>query len=131
MAVIVYRGGAVPGRVLGLICAGALVLGCGEDPKPAPEPRDIDAIGASVADIVVQCGSVRRGFVEEPDRDTLRRDVEYLRDALDRLDPDARFRVAAAGEATTLREQARLAVRQLERGCAPDQATALGDAAPE
>jgi len=112
------------------LCGAGLAGGCGEDERPAPEPRDIDAIGASVSDIVVQCGSVRSGFVEEPEHDTLRRDVRYLVEALERVDPDARFR-PAAGEPTTLRDQVRLAVRQLERGCAPDQASALREALPD
>jgi hypothetical protein len=108
-----------------LLTAAMVSVGCGgEEDLPAPEPRDIDTVAAAVSDTVVQCGSVRQGFVAEPDRAALQRNVEALTDAVERLDPDARFRLAAGAD-TTLRDQVELAVRQLERDCAPDEASAL------
>jgi hypothetical protein len=110
------------------LIAAAVGAGCGgEEDLPAPEPRDIDTVGAAVGDTVVQCGSVRRGFIEEPDRSALQRNVEALTDAVERLDPDARFRLPAGAD-TTLRDQVRLTIRQLERDCAPEEAAALRDA---
>ena len=123
-----HRRGAAGWAALWLIAA-ALGAGCGggDEDLPAPEPRDIDTVGAAVSDTVTQCGSVRRGFIEEPDRSALARNVDALTDALDRLDPDARFRIAAGAD-TTLRDQVQLAVRQLERDCAPEAAATLRDA---
>jgi hypothetical protein len=124
------RRGAAGWAALWLIAA-AMATGCGgEEDLPAPEPRDIDTVGVAITDTVTQCGSVRRGFIAEPDLAALKRNVEALTDALDRLDPDARFRMAAGAD-TTLRDQVELAIGQLERDCAPEQAAALRDALPE
>jgi hypothetical protein len=80
-------------------------------------------LAAAFADVVYQCRAVQAGYVDRIDARLIKRDVDFLVDAWDRLRPDSRFRTAAGP--STLRRQSRLTVRQLEDGCAPEQADRL------
>jgi hypothetical protein len=112
-------------------CASVACAGCGGDEKAAPTQRDASAITAAVSDIVYQCQSAAAGFIAGPDQAALRRDVDALVRAYDRLRPDAAYRVGAAGgpsRRTTLRQQAALAERNLSAECAPKQASRVRSA---
>jgi len=105
--------------------------GCGSEPRPAPGPRDIAGIGASLRDIVLECRSVSAGFVAAPDRAALRRDVDRLVATFERVAPDASFTVGRAPgptRRTSAREELRLAGRTLT-GCDARQAARVRDAA--
>ena len=72
--------------------------------------------------------AVAAGYVEEPERDTLERQVGVLADAAGRFDAGTAFTVGGATEVagpTTLRAQLDLAARHLRAGCAPDLASRL------
>ena len=84
-------------------------------------------MGASVGDIVYQCRSVAAGFIAEPDRAQLNRDVEALLSTYERVNADARFTVGTAPaptRRTTVRAELRLARRQLA-ACEPRLARQL------
>jgi hypothetical protein len=105
----------------------AALAACGSDPKPAPGPDDIARIGSSIGDIVYQCQSVEAGFIAEPDREQLTRDVDALLSAFERVSPDARFTVGASPgptRKTTARDELRLARRTLA-SCDPGLAERL------
>ena len=113
--------------------AGVLVLivgaagACnGDEPKLTPDNRDVRRIVNAVSSVVYQCLSVEAGYTDRPDAKVLRRDVDFLVDAWSRLRADARFRTPTG--TTTLRDQSRVAVRRLDAGCAPKQASMLRDA---
>jgi hypothetical protein len=115
--------------VLAVIATTAL-LGCGSDPKPPPSERDIAQVGRAVADVVYQCRSAAAGYVAEPDRAGLERDVKALLAAFDRVDPDARYTLGAAPgptRRTTVRGELRLTRRTLAV-CEPELARRLDDA---
>ena len=93
-----------------------------------PTTEDVAAIGAAVSEVVAQCEAVAAGYVEEPERDTLERQVGVLADAAGRFDVGTAFTVGGATEVagpTTLRAQLDLAARHLRAGCAPDLASRL------
>lgn len=95
----------------------AAVAACGNDPKPSPKPDDIAVIGSSVGDIVYQCESVAAGFVAEPDGAQLKRDVNALLAAADRVNPDAKYEAGTAPgptRRTSVRGELRLARRLLK-----------------
>jgi hypothetical protein len=103
------------------------IAACGSDPKPPPKRDDIAAIGSSVGDIVYQCQSVDAGFIAEPDTAQLRRDVNALLAAVDRVDPDAEYKAGAAPgptRRTSVRGELRLARRILKK-CDPALAKRL------
>jgi hypothetical protein len=110
------------------IGSACLLAGCGggDEPKVDPTQRDVNRIVAAVADVVYQCRAVQTGFVDRIDGRSVRRDVDVLLDAWERLSADSRFRTATG--ASTLRRQSRLTIRQLGDGCAPKQADRLEEA---
>jgi hypothetical protein len=113
-------------RALGLVALAALA-GCGSAPKPAPGPRDIARVGSSLGDIVFQCQSVAAGYVAGADRAALKRDVDALVAAFDRVSPDAGYSVGTAPgptRRTTVRRELRLARRALST-CEPRLAKPL------
>jgi hypothetical protein len=111
---------------LAIGCA-CLLAGCGGDePTADPSQRDVNRIVAAVADVVYQCRAVQTGFVDRIDGRLVRRDVDVLLDAWERLRADSRFRTATG--TSTLRRQSRLAIRQLGKSCAPQQADRLEEA---
>lgn len=96
--------------------------------RAEPTAEDVAAIGAAVSEVVAQCQAVAAGFVEEPERDTLEREVAVLADAAGRFDASTPFTVGGTTEVagpTTLRAQLDLAARHLQGGCAPDLASQL------
>jgi hypothetical protein len=113
-----------------VVCSAALPLSCdGDEPKVAPDQRDATRIVAAVSDVVYQCSSVEAGYTDRVEARQVERDVDTLVRAWDRLRPDSRFRTATGR--TTLRQQARIAVRRLGEGCAPKEATRLREAMEE
>lgn len=108
-----------------LSCA-CLVGACdGDEPRAEPGKRDIDRLLTAVSDVVTQCQAVEAGYVTKVDGASVRRDVDQLVDAAERLRPDARF--ATTIGATTVGRQIRLAERRLKE-CAPAQAARLEEA---
>jgi hypothetical protein len=107
-----------------------LSLACdGDQPKVTPDGRDATRIVATVSDVVYQCLAVEAGYTDRVEARQVKRDVDYLVSAWDRLRADSRFRTATGW--TTLRQQSRVAVRRLEEGCAPEEATRLESAMEE
>jgi hypothetical protein len=112
----------------------ALAIGCacclagcgGDEPKVDPSQRDVARLVAAFADVVYQCRAVQAGYVDRIDARLVKRDVDFLVDAWDRLRPDSRFRTTTGP--STLRRQSRLTLRQLEDGCAPERANRLQEA---
>ena len=89
--------------------------------------EDIAAIGSSMGDIVFQCQSVSAGFIEQPDRAQLTRDVDVLLGTFERVSGDAPFKVGAATgprRNTSVRGELRLA-RDTLSTCEPRQARRL------
>ena len=116
-----------PSAFLVLVCLAALIAGCNDDPpKVAPDRRDVNRLVSAVSDVVSRCLAVEAGYTNRVEAKVIERDVDFLVDAWGRLRPDSRFEIATG--ATTLREQSRIALRRLDRGCAPGQATRLQDA---
>ena len=112
------------------MCAAVIPLACdGDEPKVTPDGRDAARIGAAVTDVIYQCLAPEAGYTDRVDARQVDRDVDYLVSAWDRLRADARFRTATGS--TTLREQSKTAVRRLEAGCAPKEATRLEQAMEE
>jgi hypothetical protein len=109
-----------------ICCTCALAACAGEEPKAVPGKRDVDRLLAAVSDVVYQCGAVDAGYVKNVDAASIKRDVDFMVDAWDRLRPDSRFRTATG--TSTLGRQARLVVRRLEAGCAPSQGARLREA---
>jgi hypothetical protein len=113
-----------------VLCSTALPLGCdGDEPKVPPDQRDAARVVAAVSDVLYQCLAVEAGYTDRVEARQLERDVDYLVHAWDRLRADARFRTATGS--TTLRLQARVAVRRLEEGCASKEAARLEEAMEE
>ena len=114
------------GGLLVLLMAAGLAA-CGAQPKPAPGPKDVARIGSSMGDIVYQCGSFAAGYIAEPDRKQLGRDVDALLGAFARVRPDTHFNVGAKPgptRRTTVRGELELARRTLAT-CEPAQARRL------
>jgi hypothetical protein len=118
-----------PALAAAMCCACALIACGGDEPKVEPTPRDVDRLVAVVSDVVLQCGAVDAGFLDRIDKRSLGRDVDYLIEAWDRFRPDARFRTETG--TSTVRRQAKLALRRLENDCAPAQAARLREAVEE
>jgi hypothetical protein len=113
-----------------VLCSAALPLSCdGDEPKVAPDQRDATRVVAAVSDVVYQCSSVEAGYTDRVEVRQVERDVDTLVRAWDRLRPDSPFRTATGR--TTLRRQASVAVRRLEEGCVPKEATRLRKAMEE
>jgi hypothetical protein len=113
------------------VLAAALALaGCGEDEKPPPSQGDIARIGSSLGDIVFQCQSAAAGYIAEPDRAQIARDVDTLLRTLDRVSADARYTAGTKPgptRRTSLRGELELARRELAV-CEPRQAERLAAA---
>lgn len=108
-----------------LSCACALAACDGDEPKVEPTRHDVDRLLAAVSDIVTQCQAVEAGYVSKVDIASVRRDVDHLVNAAERLRGESRFGTATG--TSTVGRQVRLALRRLE-GCAPAQAARLADA---
>lgn len=114
-------------RGVASLAVAVAVAACGSEPKPSPKPDDIAVVGSSVGDIVYQCESVAAGFVAEPDDAQLKRDVNALLAAADRVDPDAEYKAGAAPgptRRTSVRGELRLA-RRILKTCDPPLAKRL------
>jgi hypothetical protein len=109
------------------MCWAGLIGACdGDPPKVTPQPRDVNRIVAAVSDLVYQCLAVEAGYTNRLERRSVERDVDVLLDGWTRLRADSRFRTATG--TTTLRRQAKIAVRRLDQDCAPKQAARLREA---
>jgi hypothetical protein len=106
-----------------------MAAGCGGGgpSKRDPTERDVAVIGAAVADVVYQCQSAAAGFIAEPDRAAVKRDVDRLVALAADVEADAQFRFRR-GSPTTLRRQAEQAARTLGADCAPEHAKRLEEA---
>jgi hypothetical protein len=105
--------------------------GCGGGSGPskrAPTPRDVAVIGVAVGDVVYQCQAAAAGYIAEPDRAAVKRDVDRLVAVVAAVEPDAHFRFPGRAKPTTLRAQAEQAARSLRSDCVPEQAARLDDA---
>jgi hypothetical protein len=111
---------------LAIACACFLVACDGDEPKVEPSQGDVDRLLAAVSNVVYQCGAVQAGFVDRIDARVVKRDVDFVVDAWDRLRPDARFRTPTG--TSTLRRGSRVLIRRLGDGCAPKQADRLREA---
>jgi hypothetical protein len=114
------------GALAVMLSCTCVVAGCdGDQPKVAPDRRDIDQLVTAVSDVVTQCQAVEAGYVTRVEVASVRRDVDHLVDAAERLRAESRFATRAG--VSTVGRQVRLALRRL-RGCAPAQAVRLEDA---
>ena len=112
------------------LAAAVALAGCGENEKPPPSPDDIARVGSSVGDIVFQCQSVAAGFIAEPDRSQIARDVDTLLQTLERVSADARYTAGTKPgptRRTSLHGELQLARRELAV-CDPRQAERLAAA---
>ena len=111
-------------------CLGTAACGGGSSRKP-PSQADIAKIAGSVSDIVYQCQSVATGFIAAPDAATIKRDVNSLVSANQRVQADASFVLgseSALKRKTTLNKEIALAAHNLQLGdCSPAQAKRLQD----
>jgi hypothetical protein len=109
-------------------CLALAACGGGSSRKP-PSEADVAAISRSVSDIVYQCQSVATGFVAAPDAATIKRDVNSLVSANERVQADASFVLGSQSplrRKTTLSKEIALAAHNLQLGdCSPAQAKRL------
>jgi hypothetical protein len=115
----------------GVVAACLALVACGGSTREPPSQADIATIVSSVSDIVYQCQSVATGFIASPDASTIKRDVNSLLSANDRVEADASFVLgsqSALRRKTTLSKEIALAAHNLQLGnCSPAQAKRLQD----